>query len=462
MSMHIHILGICGTFMGGIAMIARQAGFKVTGADQNVYPPMSEELQKAGIEIYQGYDAKQLDLRPDLIVVGNVMRRGMPVIERMLNENFPYVSGPGWLEEHYLKQKCVLAVAGTHGKTTTSAMLTWILDVCGKNPGFLIGGIPGNYGISARNTDSPYFVIEADEYDCAFFDKRSKFVHYHPQALIINNIEYDHADIFDSVRDIERQFHHLVRTIPSKGLVVAPRADKNVRDALAMGCWTPVVTTGLSDADWSYKMLREDGTEFCILHKGAERAHVNFACTGEYNVKNALNAVVAAGYCGIDPEAAAAALSSFVLPKRRMELKGEACGVSVYDDFAHHPTAVRVTLHGMREHLGREAHIIAVFEPRSNSMRMGANHEALAASFCDADETFIYAPSDLAWNAEALAGEKIRVVHDFDALINEICQSARKGSTVIVMSNGSFNGIHAKILNKLKARSFPPLTASGK
>ena len=454
--MHIHILGICGTFMGGIAMIARQAGFKVTGADQNVYPPMSEELQKAGIEIYQGYDAKQLDLRPDLIVVGNVMRRGMPVIERMLNENFPYVSGPGWLEEHYLKQKCVLAVAGTHGKTTTSAMLTWILDVCGKNPGFLIGGIPGNYGISARNTDSPYFVIEADEYDCAFFDKRSKFVHYHPQALIINNIEYDHADIFDSVRDIERQFHHFVRTIPSKGLVVAPRADKNVRDALAMGCWTPVVTTGLSDADWSYKMLREDGTEFCILHKGAERAHVNFACTGEYNVKNALNAVVAAGYCGIDPEAAAAALSSFVLPKRRMELKGEACGVSVYDDFAHHPTAILATLAALRGKVGGTARIIAVLEPRSNTMKMGICKDDLAPSLGRADEVFLLQPAHIPWQVAEVAEACVQPAHwsgDVDTLADMVVKTAQPGDHILVMSNGGFGGIHQKLLDGLAKKA---------
>lgn len=449
--MHIHILGICGTFMGGIAMIARQAGFQVTGADQNVYPPMSDELRSAGIELHQGYDAEQLDIKPDLIVVGNVMKRGMPVIERMLNEHLPYVSGPQWLEEHYLKNKCVLAVAGTHGKTTTSSMLNWILEKNGKNPGFLIGGIPGNFGISARNTSSEFFVIEADEYDCAFFDKRSKFVHYHPQVLVINNIEYDHADIFDSVKDIERQFHHLVRTIPEKGLIVASGHEKYVDEALEMGCWTKVVRTG-ANYEWDYELLQKDGSEFYIVHAGEKVAKVQFNATGEYNVKNALNACVAATYCGVNIATAAQALSSFVLPKRRMELKGEVAGVKVYDDFAHHPTAVKVTLHGMREHLGTAQHMIAVFEPRSNSMKMGANHEALQKAFNDADETFIYAPAGLKWNVDELASNSIKVIHDFDALVEEICAYAHAGTSVIVMSNGSFNGIHQKILAILDKR----------
>ncbi len=451
--MHIHILGICGTFMGGIAMIARQAGFKVTGADQNVYPPMSLELEQAGIELHQGYDARQLDIRPDLIVVGNVMKRGMPVIERMLNERWPYVSGPQWLEEHYLLKKRVLAVAGTHGKTTTSSMLAWILEKNGLNPGFLIGGIPSNFGISARSSDSPFFVIEADEYDCAFFDKRSKFVHYHPEAAILNNLEYDHADIFENVAAIEKQFHHLVRTIPQKGVIVAPKNDLNIKAALDMGCWTDVSYTSKQEdaacADWSYSLIKADGSEFKVLKDGKCLAQVKFNCSGEYNVHNALNAIAVADYVGIAAADAAAALSSFVLPRRRMELRGVVNGVSVYDDFAHHPTAVRLTLGGLRSHLGDHAHIIAVFEPRSNSMKMGANAEELKGSFISADETYIYASPEIKWNVDALSSEHIHVVHDFEQLQKEIVASSARGSSILVMSNGSFGGIHQKLLDRL-------------
>ncbi len=454
--MHIHILGICGTFMGGIAMIARQAGFKVTGADQNVYPPMSTELEQSGIELHQGYDAQQLDIKPDLIVVGNVMKRGMPVIERMLNERWPYVSGPQWLEEHYLLKKRVLAVAGTHGKTSTSSMLAWILEKNGLNPGFLIGGIPSNFGISARSSDSPFFVIEADEYDCAFFDKRSKFVHYHPEVAILNNLEYDHADIFDNVAAIEKQFHHLVRTIPEKGLIVAPKDDPNIKDALAMGCWTEVCFTAneskANDASWSYSLIKSDGSEFKVLRDGDCVAQVKFNCTGEYNVHNALNAIVVADFIGIEVADAASALSSFVLPKRRMELRGEVNGVRVYDDFAHHPTAVKLTLEGLRQHLGAKARIIAVFEPRSNSMKMGANAQDLKGSFIAADETYIYAAPEIKWDVDALASDHIHVIHDFEQLQNEIVNASAEGSAILVMSNGAFGGIHQKLLDKLALR----------
>ncbi|MGN0908140.1 MAG: UDP-N-acetylmuramate:L-alanyl-gamma-D-glutamyl-meso-diaminopimelate ligase, partial [Succinivibrio sp.] len=370
--MRIHILGICGTFMGGIAAIARQAGFEVTGADEHAYPPMSGELEALGIRLHRGYDAEQLDDRPDLIVVGNVMKRGMPVIERMLNEGLPYVSGPQWLEEHYLKGRSVMAVAGTHGKTTTSSMLAWILEEAGLNPGFLIGGMPGNFKVSARSTQSPWFVIEADEYDCAFFDKRSKFVHYHPRVLAINNIEYDHADIFANVGEIERQFHHLVRTVPSEGLIAAPARDANVDAALAMGCWTPVVRVGEGGA-LRGRPLEPDCSRFEVIEDGREACEVSFACTGDYSMHNALMAMACARYAGVSLDESARALSSFRLPRRRMELKGVADGVEVYDDFAHHPTAVRVTLHGLRQKAGPSCRIVAVFEPRSNSMKMGAN-----------------------------------------------------------------------------------------
>ena len=434
-------------------MIAKQAGFKVTGSDRNVYPPMSDELEHAGIQLHQGFDAEQLDMHPDLIVVGNVMRRGMPVIERMLNENLPYVSGPQWLEEHYLKHKKVLAVAGTHGKTTTSSMLAWILEKNGKKPGFLIGGIPQNFGISARNTTSPWFVIEADEYDCAFFDKRSKFVHYHPSGLIMNNLEYDHADIYENVEQIEKQFHHLVRTVPGNGLIVAPDDDEHIKAALKMGCWTPVSWVGLKDyAQFSLRSIKPDHSEFEILEHGQPQAKVKFDCTGLYNARNALMACVLAGFAGITLQDAAAALADFKLPKRRMELKGRVGTVSVYDDFAHHPTAVKATLRGLREHLGKKVRIIAVFEPRSNSMRMGANHEALCNAFDSADLSFIYSGGELKWNANELSSEKIKVENDFDKLIKEIVASCDGDTAVLVMSNGAFGGIHQKLLDALKSR----------
>lgn len=447
--MHIHILGICGTFMGGIAAIAKQAGFTVTGSDANVYPPMSDELRALGIKLHQGYDAKQLDIKPDLIVVGNVMKRGMPVIERMLNDDLPYVSGPQWLEEHYLKGRRVMAVSGTHGKTTTSSMLAWILEKNGLNPGFLIGGMPGNFSVSARSTDSPWFVIEADEYDCAFFDKRSKFVHYHPRALIINNIEYDHADIFENVGQIERQFHHLVRTVPSEGLIVAPSDDKCVDDALSMGCWTPVIRVG-EGAELRGRALKPDCSRFEVLEKGVKACEVEFSCNGEYSMHNAIMAMACARYAGISLKESANALSSFVLPKRRMELKGTVNGVEVYDDFAHHPTAVRVTLRGLRERAGRDARVIAVFEPRSNSMKMGANADKLPQSFEDADEAFIYAPDGVRWNTDALNCGKIHVRHDLDSLIEDVAAKCAPGTKVLAMSNGSFGNFHQKLLQRLK------------
>lgn len=452
--MHIHILGICGTFMGGIAMIAKQSGFEVTGCDQHVYPPMSTELENAGIRLLQGYSAEQLDLKPDLIVVGNVVKRGMPVAERMLNEHLPYVSGPQWLYEHYLRQKTVLAVAGTHGKTTTSSMLAWILERCGKNPGFLIGGIPGNFGISARTSPGPYFVIEADEYDCAFFDKRSKFVHYHPDALIMNNLEYDHADIFASVEEIEKQFHHLVRTMPGRGLIVLPDNEPHLEKVLELGCWSHVQRCG-HHSKLDARSLVPDGSNFELLLDGKRLVEVKFGCTGDYNVHNALMAIAAAASAGIEYADAARALESFVLPRRRMELKGEASGVRVYDDFAHHPTAVRATLHGLRSHLGAQGRLIAVFEPRSNSMRMGANREQLKDAFAEASESFIYAPPGLGWDVQVQMQGALGVVHvisDFEELVHKAAAAATPGSSLLVMSNGSFQGIHGKLLEELKRR----------
>lgn len=449
--MHIHILGICGTFMGGIAMIAKQSGFKVTGSDLNVYPPMSDELKAAGIELIEGFDESQLDMKPDLVVVGNVMRRGMPIVEKLLNERIPFVSGPQWLEEHYLLNKKVLAVAGTHGKTTTSSMLAWILEANGRNPGFLIGGIPENFGISARNSDSEFFVIEADEYDCAFFDKRSKFVHYHPTCLIMNNLEYDHADIFDSVKDIQKQFHHLIRTIPSQGLIVMPDNDKNLNEVIHMGCWSNKYVIGDNSALHA-KLLKADGSEFEIYDGDKLVKTVKYDCTGTYNVNNSLMAIKAASYAGISTEDAAAALQSFKLPKRRMELKGVVNGVEVYDDFAHHPTAIRLTLEGLRAKIGDSRKLIAVFEPRSNSMKLGANHEQLAKSFESADEIFVYANDSVKWNVKELEkqSEKTLMVYsDFEKMLNDIVAHSHTDSTILVMSNGGFNGIHQKLLDKL-------------
>lgn len=451
--MHVHILGICGTFMGGIAMIAKQAGFKVTGSDKNVYPPMSCELENAGVELIQGFDADQLDIKPDVIVVGNVMKRGMDVVERMLDEHLRFVSGPQWLEENYLVNKTVLAVAGTHGKTTTSSMLAWILEANGKNPGFLIGGIPENFGISARSTDSEYFVIEADEYDCAFFDKRSKFVHYHPQVLVMNNLEYDHADIFDSIKDIQKQFHHLVRTVPSKGLIVMPNDDNNLKEVIDMGCWTQTCCVGDSNSLHA-KLLKADGSEFEIYDGDKFIYKVKYACTGTYNVHNSLMAIKAASYTGISLEDAAKALETFKLPKRRMELKGVVNDVAVYDDFAHHPTAIKLTLEGLRNKIGQGKRLVAVFEPRSNSMKMGANHELLAASFASADEIFVYANESVKWDVKSLeqqSNKPLHVIEDFDKLLKEIVKASPKGTTILVMSNGGFNGIHGKLLDSLKS-----------
>ncbi|MCR5084481.1 MAG: UDP-N-acetylmuramate:L-alanyl-gamma-D-glutamyl-meso-diaminopimelate ligase [Succinivibrionaceae bacterium] len=451
--MHIHILGICGTFMGGIAMIARQAGFEVSGSDANVYPPMSDELRAAGIEIGEGFGAEQLDRRPDLIVVGNVMRRGMPVVERMLNEGLRYVSGPQWLEEHYLLGRHVLAVAGTHGKTTTSSMLAWVLEQGGLSPGFLIGGVPQNFSVGARSSDSDYFVIEADEYDCAFFDKRSKFVHYHPTTLIMNNLEYDHADIFANVGEIQRQFHHLVRTVPGKGLIVSPEGNARLEEVLAMGAWTPVERVG-GGAGLHATLSRPDGT-VAEIFDGAERVGtLEWECTGTYNVQNALMVMAAARGVGIPLSRSISALGSFRLPRRRMELKGNAGGVAVYDDFAHHPTAIRLTLEGMRAHVGKER-ILAIFEPRSNSLKMGANREELGGSFASADEVLVYAPPSITWDVEGLAAtcpRPLRVARDFGELLSMAVAAATPGTKVVAMSNGSFNGIHGKLLELLAAR----------
>ncbi|MBJ6609297.1 MAG: UDP-N-acetylmuramate:L-alanyl-gamma-D-glutamyl-meso-diaminopimelate ligase [Candidatus Thiothrix moscowensis] len=447
--MKIHILGICGTFMGGIALLAREHGHQVTGSDSNVYPPMSTMLAEQGVDIMQGFQSQDLPADADAIVVGNVMKRGLEVVEYMLDHNLPYISGPQWLGENILRDRWVLAVAGTHGKTTTSSMLAWILEYAGLKPGFLIGGVPENFGVSARLGDSPFFVVEADEYDTAFFDKRSKFVHYHPRTVILNNLEYDHADIFPHVEAIKTQFHHLMRTVPGSGLAVVNAQDANLRDTLAMGCWTPVET--FADGDWRAEYLQADGSEFRVFCKGDEQGIVRWSLLGEHNVNNALAAIAAARHAGVPAAHAIAALAEFQGVKRRMQMRGQVRGVTVYDDFAHHPTAITTTLAGLRAKVGN-ARIVALLEPRSNTMRMGTHKAQLAASLQAADQVFLYQPQGLGWDLADVVdelGEKGCLLHDVDELAALVTQQAQAGDHILVMSNGGFGGIHDKLLAKL-------------
>jgi UDP-N-acetylmuramate: L-alanyl-gamma-D-glutamyl-meso-diaminopimelate ligase len=455
--MHIHILGICGTFMGGIAALAKAAGHTVTGCDSNVYPPMSTQLEAMGIELISGFDADQLSLAPDLYVIGNVVKRGMPLMEAILDQGLPYVSGPQWLAEHVLAGRWVLAVAGTHGKTTTSSMLAWILEDAGLAPGFLIGGIPENFGVSARlpgapraepGGQSPFFVIEADEYDTAFFDKRSKFVHYRPRTAVLNNLEFDHADIFADLAAIETQFHHLVRTVPGKGRLVVNGREASLDRVLARGCWTPVERFG-EQGEWSCGPVDADGA--CdILLVGMPQGRLNWRLLGEHNRLNALAAIAAARHVGVPPAVAIDALSRFANVKRRMEVKGVAGGVTVYDDFAHHPTAIATTLAGLRAKVGA-ARILAVLEPRSNTMKLGTMKAELPGSLADADQVFCYG-ANLGWDAaEALAplGAQAQTFDQLDALVAAVRQAARTGDHVLVMSNGGFGGVHGKLLAAL-------------
>ena len=447
--MHIHILGICGTFMGGIALLARETGHQVTGSDDNVYPPMSTMLAEQGVDIMQGYKVEHLAQPADSIVVGNFMKRGLPVVEHMLNQNLVYTSGPQWLYENILRERWVLAVAGTHGKTTTSSMLAWILEYAGLKPGFLIGGVPENFGVSARLGDSAFFVVEADEYDTAFFDKRSKFVHYHPRTVVLNNLEYDHADIFPDIQAIQTQFHHLIRTVPSEGLVIANGIEASIRDTLAKGCWTPVET--FAQGDWQAELIQADGSEFEVLYQGAVQGTVQWDLVGEHNVNNALAAIAAARHVGVAPIQAIAALAEFKGVKRRMQVRGTVREVTVYDDFAHHPTAITTTLAGLRAKVGH-ARIIALLEPRSNTMRMGSHKAQLAQALQAADAVYLYQPAGLDWNlADVVAdiGEKAQLLTSIDALVSSVTQQAQAGDHILVMSNGSFGGIHDKLLAAL-------------
>jgi UDP-N-acetylmuramate: L-alanyl-gamma-D-glutamyl-meso-diaminopimelate ligase len=453
--MHVHILGICGTFMGGIAAIARAAGFTVTGSDRDVYPPMSTQLQALGITITEGFDAAQLTPAPDVVVVGNVMTRGMPVIEELLESGLPYSSGPEWLARAVLKDRWVLAVAGTHGKTTTSSLLAWILEHAGLEPGFLIGGVPANFGLSARLGGQRFFVIEADEYDTAFFDKRAKFVHYRPRTLILNNLEYDHADIYPDVAAIQRQFHHLVRTVPPRGRIVWNAADGLLRDTLAMGCWTPREGFAAAAADgvlWSARALAEDFSRFEVLESGEPRGRVEWPLIGAHNMVNALAAIAASRHAGVELPRALAALTEFKGIARRMQLRGEVAGVRVYDDFAHHPTAIATTIDGLRRASGA-ARILAVLEPRSHTMRMGVHQHTLAPALSGADEVWLYAPREIGWDVSAVAaalGARGHVSGDIATLARELAHAARAGDQVLIMSNGGFGGLHGRLLQELE------------
>jgi UDP-N-acetylmuramate: L-alanyl-gamma-D-glutamyl-meso-diaminopimelate ligase len=450
--MHIHILGICGTFMGSLAVLAKELDHRVTGSDANVYPPMSTQLEAQGIELTQGYDAAQLDPAPDLVVIGNALSRGNPAVEYVLNKGLPYVSGPQWLADHVLQGRWVMAVAGTHGKTSSSSMLAWVLEHAGMSPGFLIGGVPQNFGISARLGGTPFFVVEADEYDCAFFDKRSKFVHYRPRTAILNNLEFDHADIFPDLAAIEQQFHHLVRTIPGEGLVIHPTTEPALQRVIEMGCWTPVSTTG-EGGQWQARLISNDGSRFEVSFGGKIAGVVDWQLTGQHNVANALAVLAAARHVGVVPELGITALCSFINAKRRMEKVAEVNGVTIFDDFAHHPTAIATTLDGLRKRIGT-AKLIAIVEPRSNSMKLGAHREGLPESVVQADSVYWYAPPNLGWDlAGTVSASTVptQVCDSLDAIIAGVKAEATPGTQIVVMSNGGFGGLHGKLAAALEA-----------
>lgn len=454
--MHLHILGICGTFMGSLALLARDLGHTVTGSDQHVYPPMSTQLENAGITLMQGYDRSHLQPHPDLVIVGNAMKRGIDAVEYMLNEGLPYISGPQFLADHVLQGKHVLGVAGTHGKTTTTTMLAWVLDQAGLNPGFLIGGVPLGFSESARLGGGKYFCVEADEYDSAFFDKRSKFVHYHPKTAILNNLEFDHADIFDDLAAIQKQFHHLVRTIPSEGRIIAPITEHNIDEVLAQGCWTPVVRTSLeanTDAALYAEQLRSDGSHFKVLQHGEVKGVIEWNMTGQHSVANALATIAAAEHVGVSIEKACEALSNFGGVKRRMELLGTVRGIEVYDDFAHHPTAIDTTLEGARKRLGSRK-LWAIIEPRSNTMRMGSHKDGLAYSARLADHVIWYQPEGLDWDLQPVidaATNQAKIVRSLDDILQTVINEAGEGDAIVIMSNGGFGGLHQKLMAALKA-----------
>ncbi len=474
---NIHILGICGTFMGGVALLAKEAGINVSGSDVNVYPPMSTLLESEGVAVQQGFLPEHLDgvSEAGQVIVGNVMTRGMEIVEHVLNENLAYTSGPQWLFENILKDRWVLAVSGTHGKTTTASMLAWILEYAGMKPGFLIGGVPENFGVSARLGESPFFVVEADEYDTAFFDKRSKFVHYHPRTLVINNLEYDHADIFPDLDAIKIQFHHLMRMVPSEGLVITNGEESNVQDVIDRGCWTSVEAFSSAEnlsqdqnlnqnpsqnqseqsSGWTANYLQADGSEFEVLLNGEIQGTVKWDLLGKHNVSNGLAAIAASRHAGVPTKHAIDGLAEFKGIKRRMELRGEVNNIRVYDDFAHHPTAIETTLNGLRANVGNHK-IIAILEPRSNTMRLGTHKESLAASLAVADQVVLFQPEGLDWDMDdvlATLGDKASIHSNIDTLVSEVVKTASKGDHLLVMSNGGFGGIHDKLLTALEART---------
>jgi UDP-N-acetylmuramate: L-alanyl-gamma-D-glutamyl-meso-diaminopimelate ligase len=456
--MRVHILGICGTFMGGIAAIAKAAGHQVTGSDRNVYPPMSTQLRALGIDLTEGFEASQLDIAPDVVVVGNVMTRGMPVVEAMLDRALPYASGPEWLAREVLQDRWVIAAAGTHGKTTTTSLVAWILEYAGLAPGFLIGGVPANFNTSARLGAAPFFVIEADEYDTAFFDKRAKFVHYRPRTAVLNNLEFDHADIYPDVAAIQRQFHHLVRTVPGRGSIIWNAGDERLEQVLKMGCWTPLQGfSGAPGAKCQWRAEPAGATDFSrfeVIESGVSRGTVEWELIGAHNVENALAAIAAAHHAGVPVATAIEALRSFKGIARRMQLRGEVRGIRVYDDFAHHPTAIATTVDGLRRKVGRQR-ILAVLELRSNTMRMGVHTELIAPALAAADVVFVFTPPDLGWDPAPLIrelGARGHAVATIDAMATAVAQRAAAGDSVLVMSNGGFGGLHEKLLTALRQR----------
>jgi UDP-N-acetylmuramate: L-alanyl-gamma-D-glutamyl-meso-diaminopimelate ligase len=455
--MQIHILGIAGTFMGGIAQLAKAKGHQVSGSDKAIYPPMSTQLEQAGIEVMADDDVSFLQNPPEQVVIGNAMSRGKVAVEATLNAQQVYTSGPQWLAENVLHDRWVIAIAGTHGKTTTSSMVAWILDYAGLNPGFLIGGVPQNFGVSARLGEGPFFVVEADEYDTAFFDKRSKFVHYHPRTLVMNNLEFDHADIFPDLAAIQTQFHHLVRTVPGNGLIIYPAEETNLAEVLARGCWTPTQTLGLEQGDWQAGLLQEDGTAFSVFYQGKLVGQVHWGMTGLHNVQNALSAIAASVHAGVPVLEAIEGLCQFKGVARRMTKIGEANGITIYDDFAHHPTAIRLTLQGLKKqmaqtHAKAAGRLIAVFEPRSNTMRLGVHKDTLPQAFVDADA--VYAFIDPAWNWQLpinAFSQSVTVENSYEALLATLAKQLQPSDQVVVMSNGSFGGLHQKLMAQLQS-----------
>ncbi len=456
--MHVHILGICGTFMGGIARLARELGHYVTGSDNDVYPPMSDQLADLGVEIIPGFDPAQFDPAPDITIVGNALSRGNPAVEALLNRGLPYISGPQWLAEHVLAQRHVVAVAGTHGKTTVSSMLAWILDQAKLRPGFLIGGIPTNFAVSARLGDAPLFVIEADEYDTAFFDKRAKFVHYHPRTVVLNNLEFDHADIFHDLNDIKRQFHHLIRIVPANGLLIVNGADENLRDVLDRGCWSTLESFNSLPSDnhgaaaqgvWSGRPLSEDHTAFEVAYRGEPAGKVAWQLIGRHNMSNALAAIAAASHCGVPPADACDCLASFRSVKRRLEVIGDRNGIRVYDDFAHHPTEIQETLTALRQHVGNQR-IIAIVEPRSNTMRMGRHRHTLPGALSSANLTLLYQPPHIDWDVNSLAADGVEVLPSVPAIIERVANEMANGDHIVIMSNGGFDNMAARLLKRVE------------